>query len=334
MTETGRCAMAELNQYALSKTLGSRMRPVRAPRFGNFGLLETTAEVLKARESGDRHESGVEFRYAHDRLIAQAFEQVREGAPPDTILWNRPLARVFAQRCRELGLDAPDAVLNRRLLNIRKNKKRYERHGIRLSPSTLRETHPSILPQHAHVIEFSLVRLRYRYGASIYDVLLDPALGDEFERLALEIAPQLSPQDLRLGALYIRKSRFLPKKEQSAITQLDLAEIDHESLGPMTLAEAKNQKLPDAPGLIELSEGSRYLYIARNENLQATIGQFVSGQAFAIMADEFWKPQFDSIQLQYVVGNLVAGVGIGKWELRLICDREPVFNWPIHKDAA
>jgi hypothetical protein len=326
--------MAELNQYALSKTLGSKMRPIRAPRFGNFGLLESTAEVLMARELGDRHESGTEFSYAHDRLVAQAFEQVREGAPPDTILWNRPLARVFAHRCRELGLDAPDAVLNRRLLNIRKNKKRYERHGICLSPSTQRETHPSILPQHAHVIEFSLVRLRYRYGASIDDVLLDPALGDEFERLALEIAPQLSPQDLRLGALYIRKSRFLPKQEQSSLTKLDLAKIDHETKGPITLVEAKHEQWPDAPGLIELKEGSRYLYIARNENLQATIGQFVSGQAFAIMADEFWKPQFDSIQLQYVVGNLVAGVGIGKWELRLISDREPVFNWPIiHKDA-
>ena len=42
--------MAELNQYALSKILGSKMKPIKEAEFGNFSLLETTAEVLRSRE--------------------------------------------------------------------------------------------------------------------------------------------------------------------------------------------------------------------------------------------------------------------------------------------
>ena len=65
----------------------------------------------------------------------------------------------FAKRCRQLGLDASDAFLNRRLLNIRKNIRWYEKHGISIPPATKSDTHPSIVPQYAHVIEFALVRL-------------------------------------------------------------------------------------------------------------------------------------------------------------------------------
>ena len=64
-----------------------------------------------------------------------------------------------------------------------------------------------------HVIEFALVRLRYRYGASIDDILLDPDLGEKFEQLASELAPGLRDVDLRLGALYIRKTRHFEKKD-------------------------------------------------------------------------------------------------------------------------
>jgi len=195
----------DLNQYAISKILGSKMTPVKQGRFGNFGLLGTTAEVLRARQSSRLAHETMHFSYDQDRLVVQAFEAVRQGAAPDAILWNRSLAQAFTKQCRELGLAAPDAFLNRRLINIRKNIRRYEKHGIMISPATKTEPHPSIVPQCAHVIEFALVRLRYRYGASIDDILLDPDLGEKFEGLASEIAPGLSSVDLRLGALYIRK---------------------------------------------------------------------------------------------------------------------------------
>src|SRR5438874_692585 len=153
--------MAELNQYAISKALGSTMKPIKRGRFGGFGLLETVAEALRTREAttegSSRSGEAINFSYPEDAIVVRAFEDVRQGAATDALLWNRELAEAFYRRCKELGLDAPDTLLGRRLITVRKNIRRYEKHGISISPATKKEPHVSIVPQYAHVIEFVLV---------------------------------------------------------------------------------------------------------------------------------------------------------------------------------
>ena len=326
--------MGKLNQYAISKTLGSKMTPVKRVRFGNFGLLETTAEALRVRQGSGLSSTPTHFSYDEDRLVVQAFEEVRQGAATDAILWDRSLARAFAARCRQLGLDALDASLNRRLINIRKNIRRYEQHGITIAPATKSETHPSIVPQYAHVIEFALVRLRYRYGASIDDILLDPELGDRFEHLASELAPGLRDVDLRLGALYIRKTRHFAKKDLAKIESLDVQAVEEAWSKPVSLAAVNPADVPSCSGLIELKEGGRYLYISRNEDIRPATEQLRTGKAFDLVANGFWTPRLDDISFQFATGAKVGGIGIAVWERRLIRDREPIFNWPIQQHAA
>jgi hypothetical protein len=324
----------ELNQYAIGKILGSKMTPVKRARFGNFGLLETTAEALRARQASSASSAATHFSLDEDRLVVRAFEEVRKGAAIDAILWDRSLARAFAQKCRQLGLKAPDAALNRRLFGIRKNIRRYEGHGISISPATKREPHKSIVPQYAHVIEFTLTRLRYRYGASIDDILLDPDLGEKFERLASELAPDLRDMDLRLGALYIRKTRAIEKDRRAKIQTLDLEVIEKAWSKPVSLAAMDPASVPSSGGLIELKEGERYLYISRNENIRPAAEQLRTGKAFELVANGFWNPRLDEISFQFAIGAKVGGIGVGTWEKRLIRDREPIFNWPIQKPAA
>jgi hypothetical protein len=324
--------MSELNQYAVSRILGSTMRPAPGIRFGNFGLLGSTGEVLRAARPIVR-EKRAHFTYEQDRFISRAFEKVRDGSSPDSILWDRSLASAFAEACRKLGLDAPEAILNRRLINIRKNKTRYANQGIVLSPTTKNDPHPSIVPQYAHVIEFALVRLRYGHGASIDDILLDPLLGREFEDLTLGIAPQLSPQDVRLGALTIRKTRFL-KKHDEVVESLNAADIERAATPAVSLSKISESEVPDGPGLVELQEGRRFLYIARNENLRPAVHEFKQGGAFRIMENGFWQPDFDEITLRYLPGTEFKGVGISRWECKLISERNPVFNWPVHHREA
>lgn len=324
--------MDELNQYAISKILGSKMTPMKRGRFGNFGLLETTAEALRAGQSSHPLRATVSFSFDEDRLVVRAFEEVRQGAAPDAILWNRSLAAAFTRRCRELGLKAPDAFLNRRLINIRKDSRRYEKHGISIAPATKGEPHPSIVPQYAHVIEFALVRLRYRYGKSIDEILLDPEYGEKFEQWASELAPGLTSVDLRLGALYIRKTRHFEKKDQEKIKSVEL--VDDAWSEAVSLAAMKPADVPSSPGLIELKEGDRYLYISRNKDLRPAAEQLQTGKAFELVSRGFWTPHLEEITFQFVSGAKVEGVGIGVWERRLIRDREPLFNWPVQQNAA
>ena len=310
------------------------MAPVKRARFGNFGLLETTAEALRARHASNPSRGAPDFSYDEDRLVVQAFEDVRGGLAADAILWDRSLARAFAKRCRQLGLDAPDAFLNRRLLNIRKGIRRYREHGISITPATKSDTHPSIVPQYAHIIEFALVRLRYRYGASIDEILLDPSLGEQFEQMALELAPNLSNMQLRLGALYIRKTRNFEKRDFARIEGLDPEVVDKAWSEPVSLAAVDPADVPSSPGLLELKEEERYLYISRNSDIRPAADQMRSGSAFDLVANGFWTPRLDKITLRFVTGATVEDINIGVWEKRLIRDREPIFNWPIPQHAA
>jgi hypothetical protein len=326
--------MGDINQYAISKALGSTMKVTKRGRFGNFGLLETVGEALRLQQAATPDDLAstqvTTFSYSQDALVVQAFEDVRHGAATDALLWNRKLAEAFYKSCKRLGLKAPDAFLGRRLITVRKNIRRYEQHGITISPATKKEPHVSIVPQYAHVIEFVLVKLRYRYGASIDDILLDRALGERFETEASSLALGVSAMDLRLGALYIRKTRNFSRQDRDKLTSLDIGAIDQAFTEPRSLAKVNLQTIPDGPGLLEVAERERYLYISRNESLRPAVEQFRTGKAFDLVANGFWTPRLDDISVQVVVGTKVAGVGMGLWERRLIHDREPVFNWPVH----
>ena len=326
--------MEELNQYAISKILGSQMTPVKRAGFGNFHLLETVGESLRAYQSSTPVKEAICFSYEQDALVVKAFEEVRDGAAPDAILWNRQLSQAFIRQCRDLNLPGTNAYLNRRLINIRKNSRRYEAHGISISATTRSNPHPSIVQQYAHVIEFALVRLRYRFGASIDDILVDPDLGDKFEKLAIEIAPGLVSTDLRLGALYIRKTRHINKENLRKSHGLDVHQLDKEWSKPGSLASVRASDVPSSPGLIEMKERGRYLYISRNDNILSAVEQLQSGKAFELVANGFWKPSLEDITIQFVQGTKFHGVGINMWERKLIRDLEPIFNWPIPKHAA
>ena len=84
------------------------MKAVKRGRFGNFGLLETVAEALRTREATAEADSVsgeiTRFSYREDAVVVRAFEDVRQGAATDALLWNRELAEAFYERCKELGL--------------------------------------------------------------------------------------------------------------------------------------------------------------------------------------------------------------------------------------
>ncbi|MBI1915921.1 MAG: hypothetical protein HYS12_14475 [Planctomycetes bacterium] len=323
--------MSSLNHDAISKILGSEMRPVKGARFGGFGVLATTAGTAKALREEESELAARKFTIEQDRLVASAFEDVRNGASIDALLWDTDLARRFIERCHEFGLTVPAAALVHRLMHIRKNSKKYARHGITLSPTTRKEPRQSIVPQYAHVIEFALVRLRYRYGASIDRILADPELGESFETLALEVAPALTGEQLRLGALYIRKTRRFRKREVEKAQALNPTVVEKAMTQPISLAHINTDEVPSAPGLLELREGERYLYVARNENLRPAVEQLRTGRAFNVLANGFWQPTLEAISLRYVQGRKVGGVATTRWELRLIQAREPIFNWRMTK---
>lgn len=315
-----------LNHYAINRVLGATMVAAKKPRFGNFGTMGVVGTVLANRPAEPKT---VTFDYAMDRLVAESFEAVREGRSPERILWDPHLAARFHREAKDRGLHAPSAQLDRRLITIRKAPARYRSHGIVLQPTTVVDPQPSIVPEYAHVLEFALVRLRYRYGASIDDILLDSKLVHEYEQLARTVAKELTSAELRLGALYIRKTRHLAKGDAPLFERLSTLQMESALKELGALDEIDPRWVPNGEGLLEVLEQDRHLYISRNEDLRAVVGQFVSGQTLTMMTNHFWTPRPETIRIRAYFGSTFMDTPVHRWQLKLIQDHHPVFNWPI-----
>jgi hypothetical protein len=178
------------------------------------------------------------------------------------------------------------------------------------------------------------VRLKYRYGVSIDDILLDPELGSEFEAMASQVATKVKSTDLRLGALYIRKTRYLAKNQASLFQDLDadLLEQELEELG--TLSEISASAVPDGEGLLEVLEKDRYLYVAANADLRGVIEEFIGGATLSVLANYFWTPDPEVITIRALPRAQFRNTSVKHWQLKIISARDPVFNWPVGGRAA
>ena len=310
------------------------MKPVGQLQFGNFGLLQTCATGVMASSLylPKRRTSG--FTTEQDRLVVRAFEDVRDGASTEALLWDRHLVKRFVQRSKEVGLDYHDVHLCKRIQTIRKSKRHYAAQGIALSPTARKEPQPSIAPTHAHIIEFALVRIRYRFDASIEDILLEPQLGGLFESLCFEVAPELSPQEVRLGALYLRKTRFLENKLRPTVSRLNLSVLDNKWSCLMPLSEIEASAIPEEAGILELCDDSRVLYVNRVKNLQSPLpGLKDESGALSIFSGPIWQPKPSTIGFRYALGKQIDGVSLKTWEIGLIYALRPALNWPIHRKS-
>jgi hypothetical protein len=163
---------------------------------------------------------------------------------------------------------------------------------------------------------------------------MDESLGSKFETLAHQLNSAVSSRDLGLGALYIRKNRVIHKKDLERLNALDLAVLENAWNGTVSLSKVILDEIPPSPGLIELKEQDRYLYISHNKNIRSALCQLGSADAFQLMASSFWKPNLEAITLSFAMGNKLAGESIKTWERKLVHDLNPVFNWPMPQDAA
>lgn len=310
-----------LNHYAINKIMGGQMVHAGRMRFGRLGLGAVVGGMLKHRP---RPNARVAFDIDADRVVHEAFVRTHCGASAESVLIDTSLAARFHSAARRLGLHASAADLNRRLLNLRKNPGRYKKFGLILPPATQTTPEPSIVPRYAHVIEFSLARLRLRYGVSIDDILIDPELGEEYERMVRSAAPSLTPREMRLAALYIRKTRYIAKQRAALIDSLDTVKIED------AFADVRDASALDArEGLVELLEDGRHLYISHNEDVRASAEQLTSESSLAFMANDFWQPKRGSLQVRVFLGHDFLTVPVAHWQLKLISDKKPVFNWPV-----
>jgi hypothetical protein len=321
----------QLNQWAISKTLGSEMRPATHGRFGRFNLLPLIGEALSSMDDHEATDSGDVARDSFP-LLVQAFAETSGGYALDPFLADPELAAKFHKRARQLGINASDAALNRRLMSIRKNPSFY---GLRLPAATRDEGLPAdVLKKTIIGVEFAVAKMKRLNGATVDDMLEDPALGRRFDKLCADLVPGFKPAEYRLTALYLRKTRYMKRSDESLFAKLDVSQIDAamKSVGP--LASIRVRELPKEEGIIDLVEQNRHLFVTRNDDIRATASQFKNSRLLENLGGSFWSPRRETIDVRFYVGSEFHGVKVSAWERKVIQVHQPIFNLPIEARKA
>ncbi len=57
--------------------------------------------------------------------------------------------------------------------------------------------------------------------------------------------------------------------------------------------------------------------------------QITSESSLKFMANDFWQPKRESLLVRVFAGRQFLGTKVSEWQLKLISEKKPVFNWPV-----
>ena len=242
-----------------------------------------------------------------------AFDAVRCGFAADRVVVDPDLNSAFVDECKRRGLAGDAAFLNRALLNLRK------RGGLSGRPRSTR-THFENEYEYRFASEMAARFLERREGISLDNVLCDPELACEFDRLAADIAPGFSPLQYRWAALNLRKAKKFEPEVASRIAP-PVAVYKYRA------ATLDLDELPTEQGLYLFFADKQLLYIGETENLKTRLKKHLDHSDNKELARWLWE--FGKDELHIEVQILAAGTEARvrrALEIELIRSREPVFN--------
>jgi hypothetical protein len=307
--------MNDINHFAISSILNSEV--VGRFKFGHGqigsqGDAQRYFDLLGVTESpGILHRS----EEVDVQKVIEAFHAVRNArddrGSPDLYVADPERNAAFLAKCRELGLRCSDYLLNKTLMNARRNRLLRALHSVR-----------TIVPyeDYAFACEFAATELKYKTGASIDDIICDPGLASRFDAIASKLAPGFTPFRYRWGILSIRKAGrhaiWKPEYQMPEFT------------GRFRLVADPLEEMPDNRGVYLLYENAkqRPLYARSTEHLRHAIELHRTPQLVSAILDKFWKPNPENFLVSYSV--LPTSKLLKPVEKRIVEEKKPIFNVP------
>lgn len=197
-------------------------------------------------------------RSAVERTIAQAFNATHEGYSRDWVIVEPQHNRMFIEKCRRLGLDLNEYMLNHLLMNVQKNPKNK---GL-LSKATKRSGFSSY-DDCGFASEIAIRTLQRTRGVTLDRTLCDPVLREEFDTLAMRLCPSQTALKLRCAAFNLRKTHRLQPIE------FESDRYDLVSAGPVKTVSLS--KIEELPGTYAFYDFSRPIFAGETENLRKRI---------------------------------------------------------------
>jgi site-specific DNA-methyltransferase (adenine-specific) len=247
------------------------------------------------------------------RLIRQAFEEVHQGYSADRVVADPGLNTSFITACRLLGIDLPIHELNSSLLNARKASLLT---GI---PTTSRTAFAD-LDEYQFASEIAARFLEHRSQVTLDQILCDPVLAEEFDKLATKITPGFTSLQYRWAALNLRKLKRLRPELLSHVvvpTSVQVSRIDELDL----------EKLPAEQGIYIFFSSKETLYVGECENFRVRIKKHLDHSDIRAVAHHFWQHGTGEVLLELRALPKSTSTRVRRaLEAELIASRRATFN--------
>jgi hypothetical protein len=308
--------MGTINHFAVSSILNSEI--VGRVKFGHGQI----ASLSDAEKFFDLLNVGVPPAVVHGNedvdvhAVIDAFRAIRNArkdrGSSELYIADRERNVQFLAKCRELGIQASEFAINKRLMYARKNNYLPNLNSVKTSID---------YEEYAFASEFAATELKYRTGASIDDLLCDPGLASEFDSIASKLSPGFTSFEYRWAILSIRKagrhSKLKPDFRMPEFTER------------FRLVRDSVETLPVANGVYILYEKEKPLYARSTTSLRHGVEQHREPQLLFAIADKLWQPNLDNLLVSYASlpenspKSLLLPV-----EKRIVEEKRPIFNVP------
>lgn len=284
-----------------------------APRTGskskNGGKTTRTSKVTQ------NDESAKESRYQEIQLaltlqgIVEAFRLTHEGFSADRVVADPELNHQFVEACSRLDLVGNARTWNVLLFRLRKAGNLAD---VETQYRTTISWNDCDRYMFASEIAWQSL-LNDDRANSLDEILCDPALALEFDRIASQFAPGYTPLEYRWAALKIRKEASFARIRAAALAPP--AKFGESQ----PIEDLRTENVPDTPGLYVLSESETgNLYAGETQDLRRRL-DVNQNQSAA------WKKIAQSIHVQTLPMESLAAGNLA-WQSYIVSRFQPRLN--------
>ncbi|MBN1972851.1 MAG: hypothetical protein JW787_04385 [Sedimentisphaerales bacterium] len=282
------------------KTANSRNKRSREK---NSSSQIQLSENLKSREN---QISKIQLEMTYDGII-EAFCLTNNGFSSDRVVADPEINKEFIATCNRLGLAGDSKTWNMLLFRLRKQGKLAHIETVHRTTIPWEECDKYIF---ASEIAWQIM-IDNKSAVSLDEILCDPTLATEFDKIAHRFAPGFKPLNYRWAALKLRKEAKYARSRATILTPPS-------RLGKMIPIEELNiSKLIHKSGIYVLSDQERKLYAGEALDLHAR---------FTSDCRKAWLKETDSSILVQALPMDISSAGKLAWQSCLVEKFKPCFN--------
>jgi hypothetical protein len=139
--------------------------------------------------------------------------------------------------------------------------------------------------------------------------------------------------DYVTAALYIRKTRSFKKSEQDVLRRIQSVRVEPKLKLVGSFDHLNDEDVPESEGVFLIAEREpkeRALFVGAGANLRAAVQPFSHLRPFIALGNHFWTPNPAHTVLRIAPIHKFENITTRRWQFKLIHDRQPVFNVPVH----